>query len=217
MPAFEIAACTRTGAGGHPASCNVDLQRSALIRAIFKGRELTLRADSEDMRRPTGLVALTRSLGWGVLAEVPGREIVVGSVTQPWKANVTFRALSPDAFAAFDEPGYVKIVWSLRADPLSAPESIARTETRVTTTDPGAREKFRRYWSVFSPGIVLIRRVALRLVKADAGTPRTGATVCPPSNSTWSRPGTPSPGNDRDVRGVCSPLLRFNGACNSWQ
>jgi len=38
----------------------------------------------------------------------------------------------------------------------------------VMATDPAARRKFRRYWSIFSPGIVLIRRVALRLTKLDA-------------------------------------------------
>jgi hypothetical protein len=81
---------------------------------------------------------------------------------------VVFRALPPDAFAAFNAPDYVKIMWTLRADPLGARESIARTETRVATTDPGAREKFRRYWSVFSPGILLIRHVMLKRVKADA-------------------------------------------------
>jgi hypothetical protein len=43
-----------------------------------------------------------------------------------------------------------------------------RTETRVATTDAYARERFRRYWAVFSPGILLIRRASLRLVKADA-------------------------------------------------
>jgi hypothetical protein len=74
----------------------------------------------------------------------------------------------PETFAAFNEPGYVTIVWSLRADPLSAGKSIARTETRVATTDPGARQKFRRYWSVSSPGIVLIRWALLQLVKSDA-------------------------------------------------
>jgi hypothetical protein len=127
-----------------------------------------LGSDPDVAERPRGLLASTTSLGWGVLAEVPGREVVVGAVTQPWKANVVFRALPPDAFAAFNEPDYVKIVWTLRADPIDAGESVARTETRVMTTDPAARRKFRRYWSVFSPGIVIIRRVALTLVRADA-------------------------------------------------
>ena len=94
------------------------------------------------------------ALGWGVLAEIPGREIVVGAVTRPWMAQVVFRALPPDEFARFHEPGYVKIVWTLRADPIGADESVFRTETRAAATDPSARIKFRRYWSFFSPGIV---------------------------------------------------------------
>src|SRR5947208_6990648 len=84
-----------------------------------------------------------KALGWGVLAEVPGREIVIGAVTQPWMANVVFHALPPAEFAAFDEPEYAKIVWTLRADPIAAGESLFRTETRVNTTDPEARRKFR--------------------------------------------------------------------------
>jgi hypothetical protein len=94
-----------------------------------------------------------KSLGWGVLAETPGREIVFGAVTKPWEANVVFRALPPDEFAAFDEPDYVKIVWNLRADPVGPDESVFRTETRVVTTNPAARTRFRWYWSFFSPGI----------------------------------------------------------------
>ena len=89
-----------------------------------------------------------RSIGWGVLADVPGREIVMGAITQPWLADVVFRALPPEEFAAFDEPGFVKIAWTLRADPVTATTSIFRTETRVTTTDPTARARFRRYWSL---------------------------------------------------------------------
>ena len=47
-------------------------------------------------------------------------------------------------------------------------ESMFRTETRVTTTDQTARTKFRWYWARFSPGIVLIRRGMLGLLKTDA-------------------------------------------------
>jgi hypothetical protein len=36
------------------------------------------------------------------------------------------------------------------------------------TTDQDAGRKFRRYWSLVSPGIVIIRRVAMTLVRADA-------------------------------------------------
>ena len=94
--------------------------------------------------------------------------MILGSVTKPWAANVVFRAVPAEDFAAFDEAGYVKIVTTLRADPAGPNESIARTETRVVTTDPSARAKFRRYWAAFHPGIFLIRRILLRTVKQDA-------------------------------------------------
>ena len=147
---------------------DMDLEDSSLIRAIFKGRELLLGADADATTHARGLVALTRELGWGVLAEMPGREIVMGAVTQPWKANVVFRGLPPEEFAAFNEPGYVKIAWTLRADAVGPGESIARTETRVMPTDDEARRQFRWYWARFSPGIVLIREVSLRLVQKEA-------------------------------------------------
>jgi hypothetical protein len=149
------------------AECGLDLNESAIVRSIFRTRELVLGSHPDDRARPPGLLAFTKSIGWGVLAEVPGREVVMGAVTQPWEANVTFRALPPEAFAAFRDPGYVKIVWTLRADAAGA-ETIARTETRVMTTDAAARAKFRRYWAAASPGILLIRRILLRLVKDSA-------------------------------------------------
>ena len=92
----------------------------------------------------------------------------MGAVTQPWLANVVFRTLPPEEFVAFREPDYVKIAWTLRADPLTATESIFRTETRVVTTSPAARAKFRRYWAFASPGIILIRWASLGPLKAEA-------------------------------------------------
>jgi hypothetical protein len=92
----------------------------------------------------------------------------MGAVTQPWLADVVFRPLPPEQFSRFDEPGYVKIAWTLRADPVSDSRSVFRTETRVVATDSSARMKFRRYWSFASPGIVLIRWLVLRPVKTEA-------------------------------------------------
>jgi hypothetical protein len=149
-------------------AADMDLRQSAIIRSIFKARELILGSKPEKTG-PRGLLAQTKALGWGVLAEIPGREVVVGAVTQPWMANVVFRAVPAHEFAAFHEPGYVKIVWTLRADPIGPKESVFRTETRVATTDPSARAKFRRYWSFVSPGIWLIRWMSLWLVRKEAG------------------------------------------------
>jgi hypothetical protein len=150
------------------AACESDLMRSAVIRTIFKARELVLGAQSDTTARPHGVVAFTKSIGWSVLAELAGREVVMGAVTQPWNANVVFHPLTPDEFVRFNEPDYVKIVWTLRADPVGEHKSIFRHETRVITTDSVAREKFRRYWAQFSPGIKLVRWVLLPQVRTEA-------------------------------------------------
>src|SRR5689334_3802042 len=46
---------------------DMDLQQSPVARAIFRGREMMLGSASDETIRPRGLVALTKSLGWGVL------------------------------------------------------------------------------------------------------------------------------------------------------
>lgn len=138
-----------------------------LIRAIFRARELAMGA-TPGGPQPRGLLAAMQALGWGVLAEVPGREIVVGAITKPWEADVTFQALPPAAFAAFAQPGFVKIVWTLRADPLDRETSIFRTETRAVATGAEARARFRAYWAFASPGIGLIRRLSLPPLKREA-------------------------------------------------
>jgi hypothetical protein len=151
------------------AAREMDLLQSPVARAMIKGRELILGATPDTRPRPRGgLLADVRALGWGVLAEVPDHEIVVGAVTRPWEANGVFRALPLEEFAAFDAPGYVKIVGTLRADPVGVHESLFSTETRVVSTDAAARARFRRYWSCFSPGMILIRWFSLGPLKAEA-------------------------------------------------
>jgi hypothetical protein len=147
----------------------MDVNRSPLARAIFAVRTLPSRLRGEPARQSsTPLLDETLAIGWRILAETPDREVVVGAVTQPWRAEVKFRGLDPDAFARFTEPGYARIAWTLEAIPLGPTTSLFRSRTRVSTTDPRSRTLFRRYWAVVSPGVRLIRLEALRLVRADA-------------------------------------------------
>jgi hypothetical protein len=150
------------------AACDMDFEDFRSVRAIFKAREFLLRAQPPGNELPRGLLAKAKALGWGVLAEVPGREIVMGAVTQPWVANVEFRVCAPEEFASFQDPGYVKIAWTLRADPLTATTCTFRTETRALACGPEARSKFRAYWAFLSPGIVLIRLAMLRPLRREA-------------------------------------------------
>ncbi len=150
------------------AAKELEIESSRIVCAIFRARELLLRSKRDDSQRPKGIVELTKAIGWCVLAEVPGREIVMGAVTRPWDANPVFRAVPPDEFAAFAEPGYVKIAWTLRASPRPDGGSTFHTETRAVATDPAARRKFRVYWSLLSPGIIFIRTALLSGLKAAA-------------------------------------------------
>jgi len=81
---------------------------------------------------------------------------------------VVFRPIPAAEFAAFGEPYYVKIAFTVRADPLDPDRTMLFTETRVATTDIRARRLFRRYWAAVSAGIVMIRLIMLRLTKTDA-------------------------------------------------
>jgi hypothetical protein len=173
MPAYDVVERHQIRVGAPPAATlraamEQDLLRSGVIRAIFRTREIVLGATPDTRPQPRGLLALTKSLGWGVLAEKPGREIVVGAVTKPWEANVIFHAIPPDKFAAFNEPGFVKIAWTLRADRVTEHTSVFRTETRAIATDNMSRARFRRYWARASPGISVIRWLSLRPLKRDA-------------------------------------------------
>ena len=152
----------------YAAARQMDLMDSAVVRAIFRGRELLMRATPTDGREPQPLIDEVLALGWGVLAQEPGREIVVGAVTQPWEAEVRFRSLPPDEFAAFNTPGFAKIAWTIRTESLGPAKSRFYTDNRVATTDPETRRRFRRYWTIVSPGVRLIRRESIRLVRADA-------------------------------------------------
>ena len=143
------------------------LEDSPVIRAIFRAREGIFSVPrGHQLDQP--LVEMAPAIGWAALDSVAGRELVFGAVAQPWHGEVRFHPLPRRRFVAFRQAGFAKIVWSIAADSLGPMKTRLRTETRVVTTDPSSRARFRRYWSAFSPGIVLIRGEALRMIGGDA-------------------------------------------------
>ena len=116
----------------------------------------------------TGCVEQLERIGWRIVAEEPGRELVFAAATKPWEANPVFRSIAADEFPTFNEPGWVKIAFTFRVHPLDGERCVACAETRVQTTDPAVREGFRRYWALLSPGMDLIRIVLLSQLKHEA-------------------------------------------------
>lgn len=172
MPAADVTERHETVVHG-PASLafdvalHIDMQSLPAVRAILWLREKLLGAAPRLRPHPRGLVEETRALGWGVLAEQPHRALVMGAVTQPWKADVVFTRVAPDQFAVFAEPDLVKIVWTIETEPLGPALTRLCTETRAVATDAAARRKFLRYWRWARFGIVLIRRLLLPAIKRE--------------------------------------------------
>jgi len=159
MPQAEVNECVSLRVAAPSASVmaaaqSLDLFDIPLIRALFASR--------------ARLMGLGHSAQLpAVLAEETGSYVIFGAVTKPWEGNVVFQPLEPSVFLAFADPGFAKIAWTLRVES-EGTGSRCITETRVVTTSADARQRFRRYWAVFSPGILLIRQRALRSVKAAA-------------------------------------------------
>jgi hypothetical protein len=148
------------------AACGFDLQGVWLARTIFRTRE-RLMGVTPPARRPRGILDETLSLGWGVLYR-DDRLVIAGARCQPWLPDVTFTAIPPERFAAFAEPGQVKIAWTLEAEPIAADRTRFSHETRVVATDEAARQRFRRYWRWAGFGIVGIRYLMMPAVGRQA-------------------------------------------------
>lgn len=145
----------------------LDLHAIPLVRRIFRLREVLMRA-SPPPRQAQGFLDELTGLGWGVLAEHPGRLIVGGAACRPWQPNVIFRPLTADGFSSYAEPGQVKIAWTMEAEPLEPAATRFTTETRAVATDAKARRKFRRYWRWARFGIVAIRLLLLPAIRREA-------------------------------------------------
>ncbi|HKZ21337.1 MAG TPA: hypothetical protein VJQ57_14655 [Acidimicrobiia bacterium] len=144
----------------HESVSGVDLARSHVIRLLFRLRGLPGRG-------PLTIRDLTR-LGFVILDEDSGAEIVLGLIGRFWRLSGGLRRVEGGDFATFSEPGYVKAVWNFRVEPAGPERSMVSTETRVIATDPAALRSFRRYWMLIRPFSGLIRRRALALIREEA-------------------------------------------------
>ena len=107
--------------------------------------------------------------GFGVLAEKPGEEIVLGVTGRFWRPTGN---LSPFNRADFDKavsPGLARGVWNFRVEESAGGKAILSTQTRVICGDPASRRKFRLYWLFVRPFSGLIRRIMLKNVRNAAG------------------------------------------------
>ncbi len=89
------------------------------------------------------------------------RELTVGAIGKVWKLDIPFVHVDgPEAYAAFAEPGWIKVAWAIRVEPLGDASSRVTVEVRVDATDDASWERFSLYWHVIGPGSHFVRHAA---------------------------------------------------------
>ena len=149
----------------------IDLARSPVVLALLFARGIPhLFTGAVKPKRRLTLDDVVES-GFVVLAEEPGRELVLGIVGKFWRPSSGVRRVEANEFTTFDEPGFSKAVWNFLVAERPGGGSTVVTETRVASTDAEARRNFGWYWRLIGPFSALIRRIVLGQIKRGAERP----------------------------------------------
>lgn len=137
---------------------NLDLARSLSVRALFVARGFGIwsRITFDELLRQ----------GFTLLAEEPGRELVLGVVGRFWRPSGPLETVTPDQFLE-DHPGLAKAAWNFQVNEAPGGSSLT-TETRVFCPDESTRRQFARYWNFISPFSAFIRMKALAIAREEA-------------------------------------------------
>ena len=184
MPAYSLREVDHVAAGDAPdrvwpLARGFDAARIPFVRALFElrivpGRIAALaRKKAQPSVSSVGVESIERAQGPGfqVLGEEAGREVVVGAIGRFWKPNIEWKAVTPEAFRDFAEPGWGKVAWSVRVDPRGPGGSFVIFDVRVGATDAASFERFRPYWTLIGRFSRAIRRAGLRRMVRAVGAP----------------------------------------------
>jgi len=118
------------------------------------------------------ILEVATSTSFLLLAEEPGREVVVGTAvaTPPgWRASK--RPTPEDFKAARNTPGFALAALNFTVEDDGPNASRVTTETRVYATDPAVQRRFGAYWHIIYPGSGFLRRMWLLAIRRRAELP----------------------------------------------
>lgn len=150
---------------------DADLAAAFLVKALFALRALpSLFGGPRAGPRLAARVTLrdVLRLGFFVLDEDPGREIVVGVIGRFWKPTGNLLPGDRARFLAPPDAGTACAAWNFTVSELPDGGTLLATETRVRCADAASLRSFRRYWWVVGPFSALIRRLMLASIRAAA-------------------------------------------------
>lgn len=163
---IEIAADQQTV---YRALWTADLGGSWMIKGLLGLRALPRLLLHPGTHRPRTNTAITlRTLidaGFGMLAEEPPREIVLGVTGPFWRPLGNVLPFKAEDFQGPVRPGLARAVWNFSVADTANERTRLSTETRVICGDASSRRKFRVYWLLVRPFSGLIRHLMLRAVR----------------------------------------------------
>ena len=155
---------------------HADLGDSPLVRALFALRTLPSRKGHATVQ-PSGfridnLRSTLERPGFQVLAEEAPHELTIGAIGKVWQLDIPFVHVDgPDAYAHFAEPGWIKVAWTLRLEPLGEEETRLFFDLRVDATDDASWVLFARYWHLIGPGSHFVRHMLFAGLRRRFGAP----------------------------------------------
>jgi hypothetical protein len=106
--------------------------------------------------------------GFHLLADEPGRELVLGFIGRWWQRDFGRVDWAPADFREFQLPEYAVGAWNFAVLPYGDRASVVVTEVRLRCTDDAARRAFGRYFTITGPFIKAMGRPVLRLIRKEA-------------------------------------------------
>lgn len=144
-----------------------DLAGAWPVKTLFALRMLpSVLTGASPLRSPLAPITLHGVVGEGfvLLAEDPGREVVLGVTGSFWRPTGNVTRTDPTRFREPPPAGTARGAWNFVVTERSSGESLLSTETRVLCADEESLRNFRRYWMLIGPFSGLIRRLMLRSV-----------------------------------------------------
>ncbi len=145
----------------------------SLFRALTWIGRLGRRGPESIMNPPerVPILDVATRRGFLLLAEEPGRELVVGALVVAPAGWRPAGKPTPERFRALDAPGFATATMNFLLEDTGDGSCLLTTETRVHATDTSAQRRFAAYWRVIYPGSSLIRRMWLQAIRLRAEAP----------------------------------------------
>jgi hypothetical protein len=145
-----------------------NLGSSPVVKGLLALRSLPELIVAPQHRRRANRAITLRTLieaGFGLLAEEPGREVVLGIAGRFWRPTGNLVPFHPENFQGPVPLGLARAVWNFTVREAEGRRTLLSTQTRIVCGDAASRRKFRLYWLMVRPFSGLIRQLMLKAVR----------------------------------------------------